>query len=358
LTRKEFSSNYSQLRNHSFSGADCQAASTSGTTGNALEFLHRAEDSRREWAAICHQWKRVGYDPGRSRRAEFRGLTPRGHLFQSYPDHNMVRFSVLDIRKETVPRMAEVIEKEDLRFFHGYPSVLYLLACELLRSGIRFPQPTAVLFASEMVFDFQVEQVQAAFPKARLFAHYGCAERTVLAGWCEHRRAYHVLPQYSLTEVDPETHELIGTNLFNDINGFIRYRMTDTASGVEAKPCPACNRPYTPVLASIDGRQEDYLYSKDVGWISPAIVTYPLKHLHCVHELQFRQDTPEEIGVSYVLRPGATPDAATKELAEIETGLRRIIGQAPRLRFQAVGEIARGRSGKYKWIVSKLDPPR
>lgn len=358
LSRQEFAAHYSELRNRDFRRNACQPCSTSGTTGNALEFFHSAADRRREWAAICHQWKRVGYDPARSRRAEFRGLTPRGRLFQSYPDQNMVRFSILDLRKDALPRMAEVISKEDLRFYHGYPSALYLLARETVASGIRFPQPAAILLASEMVYEFQVEQIQAAFPESRIFAHYGCAERTVLAGWCEHRRVYHVLPQYSIAEVDAGTGEIVGTNLFNDVNGFVRYRMTDTAAGVEAGPCPACRRAYTPVFATLDGRQEDYLFSRDTGWIAPAIVTYPLKHLHSIQELQFCQQSPDQIDLNYVLRPTATREGAARELAEIETGLRVLIGKAPRLQFQQVEEIARGRTGKYKWIVSKLDPPR
>ena len=357
MSRQDFAANYAEIQSRNFRRRATLPSSTSGTTGNALQFFHPVEDRQREWAAICHQWKRVGYDPVRSRRAEFRGLTRQGELYQDFPEQNMVRLSILDLRAEALPKMAEIIRSRQMRFYHGYPSAIYLLAREIVSSGICFPQPEAVLLASEMVYEFQLEQIQTAFPRARLFAHYGCAERTVLASWCEHRRAYHVMPQYSLVEVDAGTREILGTNLYNDVNGFIRYRMTDAASGVETSPCPACHRPYTPVLAGLDGRQEDYLYSRERGWIAPAIVTYPLKHLHSIQELQFIQENPDDITLNYVLRPGTIENMAAKELAEIEAGLRRLIGGTTRLYTRQVGEIPRGRTGKYKWIVSQLVPP-
>jgi O6-methylguanine-DNA--protein-cysteine methyltransferase len=48
---------------------------------------------------------------------------------------------------------------------------------------------------------------------------------------------------------------------------------------------------------------------------------------------------------------------AAAELSEIETGLRRLTGQNQRLVFERVQQIPRGPTGKYKWIVSRLEHP-
>ena len=322
---------------------------TSGTTGSALQFHHHKEDQAREWAAISHQWYLVGYDPARSIRAEFRGLTAPGSLYCDYPDKNMVR-------AEHLEKMADIIRSRKATFYHGYPSALYLLAQCVQRSGIVFPQPEAILLASEMVYDFQIDQIQAAFPNARLMAHYGCAERTVLGAWCEHRRVYHTLPQYSIVEADTTTGEIQGTNLYNDINPFIRYRMTDAAGEIETAACPACRRPYTPIIAKLDGREEDYLYSPETGWIAPAIVTYPLKQLHHISELQFVQDVPDKLLLNYIPSQDSTKHQVMEELSSIESGLKRLVGQAVTLRTVPVDAIPRGATGKFKWIVSRLDP--
>jgi phenylacetate-CoA ligase len=157
-------------------------------------------------------------------------------------------------------------------------------------------------------------------------------------------------------EVDAGTGEIVGTNLYNSVNGFVRYRMTDTAAGVETTACPACRRQYVPIIPGIDGRQEDFIYSRERGWIPPAIVTYPLKGLHDICGIQFQQDDPDEIRLNYFLRPGVNRGQVDSELKGIESGLRRLVGGTIRLSFQQVDDIPRGPTGKFKWIVSKLNP--
>jgi len=131
----------------------------------------------------------------------------------------------------------ESVRTHNIEFIAGYPSALHLLSSVIRSSGIDFPQPRGVFLASEQVFDNQCESIRQAFPSTQIIAHYGCAERTVLAGWCEHRREYHVLPHYALVETDSDTGEVIGTNLYNTVNGFVRYRMTDTVLERSDQPC-------------------------------------------------------------------------------------------------------------------------
>ena len=361
LAKSEFRNNYEDIFGSSHQSKKLVDAQTSGTTGMAIQFHHLAKDHAREWAAICHQWKRVGYSPGTSRRAEFRGLTSPGRLVELHPHQNMMRCSILHLRKPQVVYYADRIRDAKMEFYHGYPSALYLLASEILSGNVEFPQPRGVLLASESVYDWQVARIQEAFPKARIFAHYGCAERTALAGWCEYRREYHVLPQYGLLEIDDKTSEIVGTNLFNAVNGFVRYRMTDTVARVDHAPCPDCHRPYTPRLIELGGRTEDYLFSPANGWIPPAIVTYPLKSLRTIREVQFVQRERDEICVRYAVisREAGVPERADgaleRELEQLGAGLRDLFGADMRFKFEAVGEFERGATGKFKWIVCELE---
>jgi phenylacetate-CoA ligase len=354
LTRSEFRNNYKGILNSSYKSKRLAKAQTSGTTGMAIQFCHTVNDDAREWAAICHQWKRVGYSPGISRRAEFRGLTSRGRLVELHPHRNMMRCSILNLKKQHVTYYADEVRNARMEFYHGYPSALYLLASEVIHSKIDFPQPKAVLLASEIVYDWQVARIQEAFPEAAVFAHYGCAERTVLAGWCEYRREYHVLPQYGLLEIDDATSEVIGTNLFNAVNGFVRYRMTDTVLKVDDAPCPDCRRPYVPRLIELGGRAEDYLFSPGNGWIPPAIVTYPLKSLKAIREVQFVQRERAEISVRYTTLSHAE-GVLERELEQIGAGLRHLFGAEVKFKYEAVEEFERGATGKFKWIICELE---
>ena len=318
-----------------------------------MQFFHLAKDEQREWAAICHQWKRVGYLPEKSRRAEFRGLTTAGKIMDIFPEKNMVRCSILDLKPEHIRYYAEKLRDFRIDFYHGYPSALYLLAVQICNMGIDFPQPEAILLASETVYDWQIEQIRAAFSKSKLFAHYGCAERTVLAGWCEYRQEYHSLPQYALVEVDETTLEVIGTNLFNTINGFVRYRMTDTVLEVANGTCPDCGRAYAPRLVQLGGRSEDYLYSPLNGWISPAIVTYPLKALQAIQEIQFTQKEKDILEVRFTVRPGRALLLET-DLMHIEADLFRLFGEEMKFQFEQVEDFERSPSGNLSGSTANL----
>ncbi|PKN98520.1 MAG: hypothetical protein CVU42_11915 [Chloroflexi bacterium HGW-Chloroflexi-4] len=353
LSRADFRDNYNYILSNTPKYQKLEKSQTSGTTGMAIQFYHDASDRDREWAAICHQWKRVGYDPANSRRAEFRGLNHKDQIVNYMPHQNALRCSILHMQKEHIIKYADEIEKNKIDFYHGYPSAFYLLANEILRYGIKFPQPKAVLLASENVFDWQVDKIQEAFPNSKIFAHYGCAERTVLAGWCEYRHEYHVMPQYGLFELNEETGEIIGTNLVNTTNAFIRYKMSDAILKFENTICPDCNRPYTPRLIEIGGRTEDYLYSIEKGWIPPAIVTYPLKSLKVINEIQFVQNEKSEIIIRYT-KPASKNELIQKDLDEIIDGINQLFGTNTRCKFEIVDGFERGVTGKFKWIINNL----
>ena len=325
-------------------------ASTSGTTGNALQFFHGADDNQREWAAICHQWRRIGYDPLTSWRAEFRGLVPGGQIVQKFPEYNMLRCSILDLGPDSVRHYADVCRHNRVEFLHGYPSALDLLARTCIREGIRFEGVRGIMLASEMVYPHQIDIIEQAFPGARLIAHYGNAERVALGAWCETERSYHMLPLYSLIEVEGDG-TLIGTNLFNAVNPFIRYQMSDRIRVADSQVCPACGRYAAPLVLSVDGRAEDYLYSPVRGWIPPAIITYPLKHLQVVREIQLVQREKDTVELRYCTSDDS--DGAA-EIAGIMAGLQSILAGVSIVPVQQVS-LSRGGTGKFRWIQSELD---
>ena len=357
ISRKEFRDNYAQILSASWPNNRAVPVKTSGSTGMPLQFYHRADDWAREWAAICHQWKRVGYDPSKSRRAEFRGMTSSNKIIDAYPEQNKIRCSILHMEPKHVRHYGEAIRSYNVDFFSGYPSAIYLLAKEVSSSVTDFPQPTAILLASETIYDWQLNQIRSAFPSAKVFAHYGCAERTVLAGWCEDRNEYHVLPQYAFVEVDPTTSEIIGTNLYNTINGFVRYRMTDTALHTDVDSC-RCGRQYSPRLSKIGGRTEDYLYSPTNGWIPPAIIDLAFyQALKAIEETQFFQRERNRLVVRYTVSSRSNDFQLESDLRHISAGVYDLFGQDMIIQFERVEGFPRGITGKFKWIVSELEGP-
>jgi phenylacetate-CoA ligase len=355
LSRSEFRTNYAQIKSPHWKASNLLKYETSGTTGAALQFFHPRWDRSRQWAALHHQWKRVGYQPGKSLRAEFRGLTRDRSLIRKFPEQNMIRCSIFHLRPEHLRYYADEISKYEIEFLHGYPSVLYLVAKEILNSGISFPAPKGIILGSEMIYEWQADVIKQAFPNAKIISVYNCTERTVLAGWCEHREEYHVMPQYSLVEIEHETSEIIGTNLFNTVNGFVRYGMSDSVMETAENNCPACGRAYTPRLVQLNGRSGDFIYSPQYGWIAPAIVTYPLKSLRHIHEMQFVQQEKNTILMRYTTHEQSQPRQLQKELDTLERDLHLILGNAIVFRQERIYGFSKGSTGKFKWIISELD---
>jgi len=357
LPRSTFRDRYGQILSRDWRRMNRVKASTSGTTGQSLQFFHLTADNGREWAALCHQWRRVGYDPFHSIRAEFRGLTTSPSGVDIIPHSQMIRCSILDMNQSQIGFFGEQIRRAGVTYFHGYPSAVYLLARRIKEYGISFPQPKGILLASEMVYQWQLEDIKAVFPQARIFAHYGCAERCILAGWCETEPTYHVLPQYSLVEIDQDSSEILGTNLYNYINAFIRYRLTDTVIDPSWEPCPECHRPYVPRLKAIGGRTEDFLFSPRRGWIPPAIITFPFKGLRGIRETQIFQTKPEEITIHFIAEKNISAEVVDADRQTIAAGMQRLLGTDIHCRFVEVDEIPRSKSGKFKWVVSELTQP-
>ncbi len=356
LSRSDFRDNFSRILAEGVNTKRLLKVQTSGTTGHNLQFFRSRADDDREWATICYQWARVGYEPGKSRRAEFRSFTRGGRLVDVVSYQNMIHCSILDFSKSALQLYADKIRQYKIKFFLGYPSSMFLLTCAIEETGISFPAPEAIMLASEQVTDHHLRQIEKIFPNAKLFAHYGCTEQTVMAGWCEHSRVYHVLPQYGICEIDPENHEIIGTNLYNAVNGFVRYPMSDIALAYETTPCPYCHRPYPLRIKEMGGRLAELVFSPEKGWISSTVVRAPIKYSRVIREFRILQEEENAIIFQYTVGDVAE-DELEAEKERLRTAFLKILGNAMQVHFERVEDFERGPTGKFRCVVSKLETP-
>ena len=203
---------------------------TTGTSGQPLQFPVDDDELDREWAFAFHQWSRVGYKPGDA-RAEVRGQHipgPRPYVWD--PILRALRLSPLVRERETVALYLETIRSYGIKFLYGYPSAITNFALLVKRYGIRVDlKLTAILFASETLYPWQRTLAEDVFA-CPSYNFYGLAEHVVIGGECEHSHAFHCMPQYGVTEVDPRTGEITGTGFLNYVHPFIRYKTADVAS--------------------------------------------------------------------------------------------------------------------------------
>lgn len=321
---------------------------TSGTSGTPFGFSVDRDGNAMEQAAIFHQWVRAGFRPG-DVRVELRGF--QQEPVRRFPEHAVIRLSVVNMEAH-LEQMVALIDRERVRFLHGYPSALAKLALLMRERGLRLRRPPrGVLLASENVFDWQTEVIDEVLAPGTLMAHYGQAEKVVLGAWCEHRRVYHFLPLYGYLEAGPSG-EVVGTGFINRATPIIRYRLTDVLVGRTDAPCPACGRGLTPVVERVAGRLEDYLVTQKGELVPPAVVTFPFKSLRFVRAAQVYQEADRGIVLRCVQAPGAAHEVEA-EHAALARDFRRMLGDSTPVRFEAVDELPLTAAGKLRWIVSE-----
>ena len=326
---------------------------TSGTTGKPLQFYVDKYTEAKEWAFICHQWSRVGYKPG-DKRIELRGpVNQKNPIFYGKPS-NVIRFSPIIENKEKAKLYLEKMEEFGAEFLHGYPGAIasFALLIKQYKLSINF-KLEAILFASEIIYEWERKIAEEVFC-CRIFSHYGCAEKVILAAECEKNQIYHCLPQYGITEFDPQTKEIIATGFINTVNPFIRYKMTDVALNPRFEPCQECSRNYYPIFDSIEGRLEDFIVSPEGTLIAPAIITHPFKDLKTIKNTQIIQKSIEKIILRIVSLENTNKDLLNKEIQFLSQELKKIIGEKIKIVSEIVNEIEFSSSGKFKWIISEI----
>jgi phenylacetate-CoA ligase len=354
LDKDTFKLNFSKMMARNIDVKKLRMSHTSGTTGKPLQFYQEPFESEKEWAFICHQWSRVGYRPGEP-RVELRGPIIRGKSRVYYdPITKVLRLLPYIETKEVAEYYIKIIKSFGTNFLHGYPSVIASLAYMVKRYNIAVPfKLKAVLFASENVYDWEREIVEEVF-KCRVFAHYGLAEHVALAAECEYNHFYHFVPQYGITEIDPDTHEIIATGFLNYVNPFIRYKTTDIASSPVISKCENCGRNYFPIVEKIEGRLEDFIVTPQGTLIAPSAITHLFKDLKTIKENQLIQEAPDQIVLRVVPWNKNMEEALKAELYCLCQGLREILGTDMQIKIEVVDEIERLKSGKFKWIQSKV----
>jgi phenylacetate-CoA ligase len=259
------------------------------------------------------------------------------------------------MNEEALPAYVAEIRRRGLRFLEGYPSTLFILARHLVDAGQRLPM-AAVFTSSETLHRIQREVISEAFT-CRIFDFYGLAERVIFAAECGEEDGKHLAEEYGITEVVDEDGApvpdgtrgfLVGTSLWNEAMPMLRYRTGDV-SAIRTGRC-SCGR----TLYRIDRvatKAEDIVVTPDGRMISPSILTHPFKPFHQIRKSQLVQETANHLLVKVVPSSEFTVEHQERLRKRLSTRL----GPEVAIEFQAVPDIPPERSGKFRWVISKVD---
>jgi phenylacetate-CoA ligase len=333
---------------------------TSGTSGTSID-LWWSRDTVRQWYALFEARTRRWYGVSRlSRWAIFGGQLVAASDSRTPPFWvwnaalNQLYMSSYHLAPDLIPSYLDALARYRPSYVLGYSSAMYAVAREALRLGRRDVRFTVAVANAEPLFEHQRETIAAAF-QCPVRETYGMAEIVAAASECEGGRL-HSWPEVGVAEVlgdgdEPvaaaECGEFVCTGLINGDMPLIRYRLGDRGAVAAPGDC-SCGRTL-PMLAQVDGRSDDLVYTVDgraVGRLDPVF-----KGRLPVREAQIVQETLTRIRVRLVPAPDFTPDA----IDDLTRRLRARLGPVEVV-IETMMAIPRTSRGKFRAVVCDLPP--
>jgi phenylacetate-CoA ligase len=243
------------------------------------------------------------------------------------------------------------------RMIFGYPSALALIGRHAQSIGQRLDDLgiKVAFVTAERLYDHQRAQIAAAFG-ARVANGYGGRDAGFVAHECP-EGGMHISAEDIIVEiVDPagkvlpvgESGEIVVTHLATRDFPFIRYRTGDIAI-IDDRPCP-CGRGL-PLMREIQGRSTDFVVAHDGTVMHGLALIYVLRDMPEITSFKIIQESRERVRVLVV--PARPLTEAVRRA--IDDGLRARLGQAVMVDIEETDEIPAERSGKFRYVLSKVD---
>ncbi len=265
---------------------------------------------------------------------------------------NQLYMSSYHLAPDLIPYYLEALKKYEIRYIFGYSSSLYALAQEAIRLQRNDIKMIVALTNAEPLFSYQRKAIAEAF-ECPVRQTYGMAEMVTAASECRDTEL-HLWPEVGSVEVfdgrgaleDGNTGDLVCTSLLNADMPLIRYRVGDRGALRHPNDVCACGRGL-PRIMSLDGRQDDILYTADgrrIGRLDPIFKTEL-----SVREAQIIQEAIDKIRLRYVPAQGFTSDAVRVMVDRLRDRMGNI-----QVVLEQLDEIPRETNGKFRAVICRL----
>jgi phenylacetate-CoA ligase len=238
----------------------------------------------------------------------------------------------------------------------GYPSSLSLIAAHAQKRGVRLDDVgiRVAFVTSERLYDHQRATIERVFG-CRVANGYGGRDAGFIAHECPaggmHISAEDIIVEIVDTSgrvVAPGTPgEIVVTHLATGEFPFLRYRTGDIGVLGEAA-CP-CGRGL-PLLAEVQGRSTDFVVATDGTIMHGLALIYVVRDLPGIGQFKIVQESTDRTRVLIVPGEGYRAELADR----IRSGLKQRLGAAVAVDVETVGEIPAERSGKFRYVVSRV----
>jgi phenylacetate-CoA ligase len=264
-----------------------------------------------------------------------------------------------DMTEQKLLGFLTTIQRIRPKMLFGYPSVYHLLAktaqqhnIDMSTLGIK-----VIFVTSERLYPYQRELISKVFA-APVANGYGGRDAGFIAHECP-QGSMHLSFEDIIVEIvdengqvlaDGQSGEIVITHLATSDFPFIRYRTGDIGT-LSTKSC-RCGRGL-PVLEAIEGRSTDFVLASDGTLMHGLSLIYILRDIAGIEGFKIEQQSLALTKVQVVWPQGQLPHSV---INEITVGLQARLGQAVQIEVQQVETIAAEKSGKFRYVISKVMP--
>lgn len=263
-----------------------------------------------------------------------------------------------EMSPEKLDHFVDEIRRLRPKMLFGYPSALSYIARHALQRNVRLDDVgiKVAFVTSEKLYDEQRELIQRVFacPVAN---GYGGRDAGFIAHECPNGGMHLTAEDIIVEIVDAEGNvlpaglsgEIVVTHLSTGDFPFIRYRTGDVGV-MDSQPC-SCGRGL-PLLKEIQGRATDFIVAADGTVMHGLALIYTIRDLPGVNQFKITQHSRQLIEV--LLVTDSLFDFAS--FLHIKENFRRRLGRDVDVKICNVDKIEPEKSGKYRYVISKISP--
>jgi phenylacetate-CoA ligase len=324
---------------------------TSGSTGSGLTLLYTIEMENKQWA-VNWRYRRLngiemdwwcGWFGGRKIISLKNKIPP---FWRINKPGKQVMFSAYHLGGNTVESYYNEINKRQLKWLHGYPSQISLLASLIYENNL--PPLLCVkniTLSSETLLENQKDILKRIFPNARISQHYGLTEG-VASIYQNAQDELIINNDYCYIEFIPiesneNLYKIVGTGFSNEAFPLIRYDTGDIAEFVVSADGGK-------KLVGIDGRIEDFIILPN--GVKLGRLCHTFINITVIKEVQIHQRDLYHIDFNIVKGKGYTAEDEKKLMKEV----RERIDDSVFIAINYVDTIPRTKTGKLRLVVSDI----
>jgi phenylacetate-CoA ligase len=332
---------------------------TGGTTGKSLEVRFTYDDMQNRFASLDSFRAEFGYKLG-EKVAWFSGKSLlddndiKRNRFWRYDWLYKIRYySTFHISEATAFHYIDNLNSFQPKFAVGFPSSM----AEIAKWGIKNNKPlnykmTTIFPTAETIVEEEKELIQNYFG-GNLVNQYASSEGAPFIVEGKEGKLHMMLLTGYFEVLDENGNqaqegELVFTSFTTHGTPLIRYAIKDKIT-LSAETGNYENK--NPLVEKVEGRINDFIYSKERGKINLGNISNCVKYVKGVIKFQIIQDDIYSIIVKIVKDETFTTKDETMFLYE----LRERLGPQINIEFKYETDILKEKSGKYRMVKNSLN---